>query len=306
MGADGSVTVHENGSGALTRFVPKNSVNADAAVQKIIEAMRKKTTVSDKVAGDLGKRLKNDAELRLAYSRKFNVKAELADGTVLFSNTRGLQEIHKVKKGWMRKYNDGKKEYFDASGKLTSVKDKHGYEIKINYDKVGNVEWIKDSQAKQLFFEWYPDGKVKNIWSAGDKKTHYKYQGKNLVWSKDVAGNIYEHDYDANRNMTAIKYADKTKLVIDYNKRQFVSKITKRNGSDIKYGYGADAKNPDLHYWTTVAKKNAAGKEFENRYEYEIKTRPDGSRYTYRIYTEVNKVKTENYLLRVLFTTSKN
>ncbi|MDA9189741.1 DUF6531 domain-containing protein [bacterium] len=293
VGADGSVTVHENGSGALTRFVPKNSVDSDKAVEKIIAAMRKKTSVSQKVAKDLTKRLKNDAELRLAYSKKFNVKASLADGTELFSNTRGLQKIKKVKKGFHRMYNDGKVEMFSLAGKLTKIKDKHGYAIDISYDKVGNVETIKDSQAKQLFFSWYNDGKVKHIWSAGDKKTHYKYSGKNLVWTKDVGGNVYEHAYDSNRNMTQIKYQDKSSLDIGYNKLQFVSSIKARNGNTTAYKYGSDPKNPDLHYWTSVTKKNGSGKEFTNKYEYEIKVRPDGSRYTYRIATTVNKTTTE-------------
>ena len=293
VGADGSVTVHENGSGALTRFVPKNAIDPDAAVNKIIAAMREKTTVSEKVAKDLSKRLKNDAELRLAYSKKFNVKSSLPTGTKLFSNTRGLQEVSRTKKGWLRAYNDGKKEYFNAKGNLYKVMDKNGYAIDIKYNKLGNVDSIKDSQAKQLFFDFYADGRIKNIWSAGDKKTLYKYDGKNLVYSKDIAGNVYEYGYDSNRNMTSVTYKDKSKLVIKYNKQQFVSEVINRSGSSVGYKYGSDPKNAELHYWTTVTKKNAAGKSFDNRYEYEIKARPDGSRYTYRIATKISGISTE-------------
>ncbi len=39
--ADGCVVVHEHGAGGKTRFCPKNTVDADAAAQKIVEAMRK-------------------------------------------------------------------------------------------------------------------------------------------------------------------------------------------------------------------------------------------------------------------------
>jgi hypothetical protein len=293
VGADGSVTIHENGSGALTRFVPKNSVDSDVAVKKIITAMREKTSISDKVATDLSKRLKEDAELRLAYSLKFNVKADLAVGTVLYSNTRGLQEVKKIDKGWMRSYNDGKVEHYDDLGKLVKITDKNGYSIDIIFSKTGVVESIKDSQAKQLFFDWYPDGKVKHIWSAGDKKTHYKYEGKNLVWTQDVGGNVYEHEYDANKNMTKVKYSDASFLGIKYNATQFVSEIKNRNNTTVKYEYGSNPKNPDMHYWTSVIKQNAAGKDFTNKYEYEIKSRPDGSRYTYRIATTMNDVLTE-------------
>ena len=102
VSADGSVVVHENGSGALTRFTPEGAVDPGAAADKIIDAMRKKTTVSDKVAANLKKKLMGDAEIRRGYAKKFDVKAKLAAGTVLYSNTRGLQQVHKTKNGFKK------------------------------------------------------------------------------------------------------------------------------------------------------------------------------------------------------------
>ena len=294
VSADGSVVVHENGSGALTRFTPKEAVDPTAAANKIIEAMRKKTPLSEKVASNLRKKLVSDAEIRQAYARKFNVKAKLASGTILYSNTRGLQEIHKVKKGFKRVYNDGKVEHFNKSGKLTKVKDKNGYMINFSYNKSNRLTAIKDSTAKQLFISWYADGKIKEVWSAGDKKVFYKYKGNNLIETKDIAGNIFKYDYDGHHNMTGIVYADGSKKSINYNKKtQFVTEVVDRNGESTGYKYDSNAKNPEFHYWTIVSKKSASGKKSSNRYEYEIKTRPDGSQYTYRIVTEINSFKTE-------------
>ncbi|MBL6989282.1 MAG: RHS repeat protein [Bacteriovoracaceae bacterium] len=293
--ADGSVVVHENGAGALTRFTPKVAVNAEAAAKKIVDAMRKRSALSQKAANDLIKKLKNDAELRQAYARRFEVKARLAAGTVLYSNTRGLQQLHVVKSGYKRVYNDGKEEYFSKVGKLTKIKDKNGYTLKFVYNKDGNLKAIKDSQSKQLFFSWYPDKKVKEIWSAGDKKTFYTYKGHNLVQSKDVAGNIFKYTYDNNHNMTQIAYTDYSKMSIKYTRKtQFVEKVTSRNGESTEYKYDQNPKNPEFHYWTKVTKKTKDGKAVSsNRYEYEIKTRPDGSQYTYRIATQVNEINTE-------------
>lgn len=42
VSADGSVVIIENGSGAQTRFVPKEAINVDSAAKKIVEAVRKK------------------------------------------------------------------------------------------------------------------------------------------------------------------------------------------------------------------------------------------------------------------------
>jgi YD repeat-containing protein len=294
VSADGSVVVHEYGAGALTRFTPKTAVNADSATKKIIDAMRKRTAISDKVVADLTKKLRNDAELRQAYARRFNVKAKLASGTILYSNTRGLQQIHKTNKGFMRKFNDGKKQYFNDVGKLTGITDKNGYKISMTY-KNNRLISVKDSQAKQLFFSWYQDGKVKSIWSVGDKKTLYKYDGNNLISSTDVQNNTYSYTYDANHNMLEVIYADKSKMSVEYTKKtQLVSKVTNRNGESTGYKYESNPKNPDLHYWTTVTKSKPSSKrKVANRYEYELKARPDGSQYTYRILTKINGFKTE-------------
>ena len=89
--ADGCVVVHEHGAGGKTRFCPKTSVDPVAASKKIIDAMRKRSqTITDTAAKTLLKRLSNNAELRHAYARQFNVKTKFAKGTKLFSNKRGI------------------------------------------------------------------------------------------------------------------------------------------------------------------------------------------------------------------------
>ncbi len=173
VGADGSVTIHENGSGARTRFVPRSKIDPVKAADKIIAAIRKKSAHSDSVIADIKKKLVGDANLRLAYTKKYKVSSSLASGSKLFSNTRGLQEVIVQADGYERKYNDGKSEVFDKKGKLVKLKNKNGYAVSLNYKK-GTLVSIKDSLTKQLFFEWYNDGKVKHIFSAGDKKTFYK------------------------------------------------------------------------------------------------------------------------------------
>src|SRR5690606_24192756 len=105
-------------------------------------------------------------------------------------------------------------------GQLVKISDKAGYAIGFEY-KNGNLHSIKDSQAKQIYFSWYPDGLVKEIWSAGDKKALYKYQDNDLVYTKDVGDNTYEFGYDKSHNLTSIKYADKTSLKVSYDPNIF-------------------------------------------------------------------------------------
>jgi YD repeat-containing protein len=202
-------------------------------------------------------------------------------------------ELAVSKEGYKRSHADGRVDFFNVEGQLVKITDKSGYFVGFNY-KDGNLDSIKDSQAKQIFFSWYPDGLVKEIWSAGDKKALYKYQDTDLVYTKDIGDNTYEFGYDKSHNLTEIRYSDKTKLTVAYDpKTFFVTEVNDRNGEKTKYVYQSNPKNPDDHYWTIVTKPGFDGKPVSNRYEYEIKARPDGSRYTYRIMTEINGIKTD-------------
>ncbi|MGZ3808974.1 MAG: hypothetical protein ACXVCE_12885, partial [Bacteriovorax sp.] len=293
VSADGSVVVIENGSGAQTRFVPKEAVDVESSSKRIVEAMKKKEPMSESAIRNLINNLNKDAELRQAYSKKYNVETKLADGTTLYSNDRGIQTIVKEKEGYKRSNSDGRTDYFDNQGKLIKITDKNGYAILFEY-KGNQVSAIKDTQAKQILLEWYPDGKIKSASRDAEKKTNYVYDTKgNLTQSNDVGGNSYKYDYDGNHNLTTITYADNSKMQIKYDKNSFATEVIERNGESTKYKYENNPKNPDFHYWTTVKKKPVDGPESVSRYEYEIKTKPDGQQYTYRIATELDGVKTE-------------
>jgi YD repeat-containing protein len=293
LSADGSVIIHENGSGAKTRFTPRTPVDAVAASTKIVNEMKKKTALSDNASSDLIKKLSEDAELRHTYAVNFGVQATVAPGSVLFSTDRGLQELTVSKDGYKRSHADGRVDFFNPEGQLVKIADKSGYFIGFTY-KSGQLESIKDSQAKQIFFSWYPDGLVKEIWSAGDKKSSYKYSESDLVYSKDIGDNVYEYGYDKSHNLSEIRYEDKTKVKVLYDPKMFlVTEVTDRNGDNTKYQYGNSPKDPDNHFWTTVTKSSFDGKPSTSRYEYEIKTTADGSRYTSRILTDINGISTD-------------
>src|SRR5690606_32365345 len=141
-------------------------------------------------------------------------------------NDRGPQELTVTKEGFRRSHSDGRVDTFNNEGQLLRISDKAGYFIGFTY-KNGKLDSIKDSQAKQIFFSWYADGLVKEIWSAGDKKASYKYASSDLISATDVGENSYEYAYDKSHNLTEIKYSDKTKLAISYDhKTFFVSQVT--------------------------------------------------------------------------------
>ena len=297
INSDGSVTVVENGSGAKTRFISKkgNTAQAKKAVARIIQAMRKKGNFGDKYIKEMSKKLMENSHLRDEYTKKFKISISPLAAQVLYSNVRGLQELHKTNKGYKRVYEDGKMDFFDSKGHLVKIVSKnHFFNL---YYKNGNLRSIKDSEGKQLFFAWSDRGLLKSIKSAsGKKKTSYTYKGRRLLKSVDASRNTYKYAYDSNYNMTSIKYKDGSEMNISYHpKTQFVKKIVGRDGQETMYKYESNPKNPDYHYWTTVTKKGigSKGKPVENRYEYEIKTRKDGSHYTHKVITDINGERTE-------------
>lgn len=291
--ADGSVVIHEHGVGAKTRFTPKTAIDPVIASTKIVTEMKKKTALSEKATTELIQKLASNAELRHTYAVNFGIQSSVAPGTVLYSFDLGPQTVTVTKEGYRRDNSDGRQDFFNAEGQMVKISDKSGYFVGFTY-KNGQLESIKDSQAKQIFFSWFPDGLVKEIWSAGDKKATFKYQDSDLVSSKDVADNTYDYTFDKSHNLTGISYSDKTKLGVSYDPQTFfVSEVVDRNGESTKYQYGSNPKNPDNHYWTVVTKPGFDGKPVANRYEYEIKSKPDGAQYTYRVLTEINGIKTE-------------
>ncbi len=295
VSADGSVMIQEHGTGAKTRFVPKAAIDPVAVSTKIVNEMKKKTALSDKTVAELIQKLAGNAELRHTYAMNFDVKSTVAPGTVLYSHDLGPQTLFVTKEGYRRESADGRQDFFNNEGQMVKVSDKSGYFITFTY-KDGQLESLKDSQAKQIFFAWYPDGLVKEIWSSGEKKSVFKYQDEDLVYSKDVGDNTYEYTFDKSHNLVDIRYSDKTKLSIKYDPQTFfVTEVADRNGETTKYQYGSNPKDPENHYWTTVTKPGFDGKMVSNRYEYEVKTKPDGAQFTYRTVMEVNGIKTETF-----------
>ena len=297
VNADGSATVVENGSGAKTRFTAKkgDAARIDKAVERIIQAMKKKGNLGDDYIKKIAVKLKNNAHDRDEYAKKFKIETNLPAGSVLHSNVRGSQKLHRTRKGYKRVHEGGKTDFFDQQGRLAKVEGKN-YFFNFNYKK-GVLHSIKDSEGKQIFFSWYENGLVKSIWSgSGKNKAKYTYDGRKLIKSIDTAKNVYQYTYDRNYNMTSIRYKDGSQMKIAYHpKTQFVKSVTGRDGQNTGYEYGSNPKNRDHHYWTKVTKQvpGNKAKPSVSRYEYEIKTRPDGSQYTYKIITDINGDRTE-------------
>ncbi|MCY4644061.1 MAG: hypothetical protein OXB88_05530, partial [Bacteriovoracales bacterium] len=298
---DGSVTIQENGTGARTYFTPAGKMDARAAAKKIVNEMKKRNSLTGKSVKKLEKQLVENADLRYSHAKKLGLKIKIRKGTKLFSKKRGQQELIKQGNGFVRiNSQTGRREFFNAHGRLTKIKEKSGYTITLfpsNRKSDKELKSIKDSYGKQLFFSWYSSGRVKEIYSSKDRKATYAFDKDNLKRSTDTAKNknAYDYEYDPRcKNLSKVKYKDGRQMVITYeSKTCFTSSITKKNGERKKYKYGHNPKNPDLHYWTEITKDGNSKNKMVSRYEYEIRVKPNGQQYTYRMLTDRNGFKTE-------------
>ncbi len=135
---------------------------------------------------------------------------------------------------------------------VTSQKSKKKMDTMLNSDMTTiSYESLKDSQAKQVFFKWNSNGKISELWSTGDAKATFKYDGDNMVFSQDVAGNSYAFSYDKSHNLTKVVYnhyrakdVKEDAMIMEYEpKTFFVSKIIDRSGDAVSYKYGSNPKN---------------------------------------------------------------
>lgn len=306
ISADGSVVVHENGGGAQNRFTPP-TINPGEVDKAVTEIMAAKTKQGAGMSGSLAEtekqRLRNDARYRndeweRLYDKGLVKARQLADGTSLKSNKFSYQVITKVKEGYVRRFDNGQVQTFDNEGKLSRIADKNGNSLALFYDKTGHLSYIQDSLNRRITFTFNRIGKVEKIVGENGKVATYKYNGNELVESKDTDGNVYKYQYSSNgrHNLVKISYSDNTTLEVGYNevsKNETVKWVKDRDGSLTEYSYTGDGPG-GTNYGTTVATKGPDGKEIsKSKYEYWEKAKLDGERYTYKLATDVDGDKTE-------------
>ena len=302
---DKSIMVFENGSGGKTRFKISNQDNSSylEGVKKIVAVAKRleeiKTPEEEK---KLEESLKSNVEKLTNYWNKYRKKGlvespEIPVGTVLESNERGFQTIKIMPDGFLRIWSS-KKDFFNKKGLLTRVTGDNSESKTLTYDDNENLSTVTDHLGRKLTFTFNTNGTVAGIESQNGetiKRADYKYDGTNLIETTDTGGNNYKYEYDDKYNMTKIRYIDGTSVDIAYHpKTLFVKSIKDKNGSLTTYDYGSDPQAPDDHYWTTTKKYDSENKLLvENSYEYFIKSVLYGSRYTSKIITVVNGIKTD-------------
>jgi YD repeat-containing protein len=307
VSADGSVVVHEYGGGAENRFNPTAFKEADLnkAVDMIAGVAQKVgLTGSASQMDAYRKRLKTDATFRNDEWEKFRAQGKLQPrqlemGAQLHSNRFSYEYITKTSGGYVRTFDTGKIEKFDDTGKLQRISDKNGNFIEITYAKDGHPQKLIDNFNRKIFFEFDSQGLLTKLEGENGKSTEYKYNsGGELVYSRDVDGNVYKFKYDTNsrHNLTQIDYADNTSMIMTYygrDKHEHIKSVKDKDGTLTEYAYETDPADKK-HYTASVTVKGSDGKQISSsKYEYFIKLKADGEEWTYKMATVLDGDRTE-------------
>ncbi len=308
VSADGSVVVHEYGSGAENRFSPIafNENELNQAVDQLVAVAQKAGAAggSSSQVEEYRKKLKSDANFRNDEWEKFRAQGkiqprQLANNTQLKSNRFSYQYITKVPGGYLRNFDTGKVEKFDENGKLTRISDKNGNFIELTYGKDGHLQRLIDNFNRKMFFTFDNKGLLSKIEGENSKKATYTYNNEGeLIASTDVDGNAFTFKYDSQgrHNMVEIGYSDKTKMTMTYygrDKHENIKSVKERDGTVAEYTYEGDAVKSD-HYGASVEIKGTDGKKVSSSsYEYFIKRKRDGEEWTQKMITVLDGDRTE-------------
>lgn len=177
--------------------------------------------------------------------------------------------------GYHRETCDREDEYFDASGRLLRIDDRHGYRIDIVYEGSGkdaHASLIRDSAGQAIRLESDQQGRVVAAYAPEGNNTRVDYsynQDHDLIKANIKNDQSYVYAYDSNHNMTRIVYIDQSSMDIAYVSPEtgFVRSIADRNGMQADYSYRSDPADP-LHTWTRVVVRMPQRAEQVQDYEF--------------------------------------
>ncbi|HBQ21741.1 MAG TPA: hypothetical protein DD708_07390 [Deltaproteobacteria bacterium] len=296
---EGTVEITEFGGGFKTTFAPKEyslkDVNSfiDALYQKLPEASKTET---------LKLSLKNDPKLRHQLAWEHKMVKDIAWNSTLFANDRGPETLQKTKSKvgktiWVRTFADGKKELFNEKNQLIRREDANKNFLNLEYNKEGLLTKVSDVSGRQILFTYNTAKKVESVTSPLGKKCAFKYdKDSHLIYAKNAAGYEFNYKYNpSTHHMLEVSYPTGQKEAMQYDDED---RITFHEGpEDIKTTYRYDTKgNPDKFFNVIVTKeigKKPNQATTVDKYDYEFGQRENGTRYTYKLATVLDGVKTE-------------
>lgn len=224
----------------------------------------------------------------------FNAKVDVVDQGTDSAKQRVLKGVYKVSQ-----VSDPARKAqifyeYDKKGRLQGVTDKKSQALHFRTNDLNKVVEVSDKSGNKATYE-YCDGTVYNA-------TKKCGQG-DLVRSKDTAGGVYTYQYDAVHNLTRIGNPKNGKPDQEFEEITYwpassdgqggVKSVKLPTGARSEYKYWRDPHDKDSHYKAEIKTTYSSGKTSDTSYEFYEKARADGSRYRYKLVSNVDDEKTE-------------
>ncbi|SNR63037.1 YD repeat-containing protein [Lutibacter agarilyticus] len=309
---DGSVVITEYGAGGQTYYKSILMTNdlLEMMIDELIELSLEENTISNSPNAIIKERdkLVKNVDYRRKQWGKFVEKGliegimDFPDGMEWESYQHGNQQLVKIAQGYVRTTGN-KIETFDLAGNLVKYDKGNGVWSIVEYIN-NHISKIINADGSELQFTTNDDGFITEIKSSLDV-AKFKYDGKDLIYSLDAAGNQYAFKYDERHNLTKIVYnpvrlkgmAEDAMHMVYEPKSSWISKITDRDGDITEYTYGVfykeDGSKDNEHYSTKVTRIDEYGDKNTNSYEYFIGIKENSERYTKKIITTIRGIVTE-------------
>ena len=215
--------------------------------------------------------MSNDASSHQGVQKTGSSPGENYHGTILRSGRFSYQTLQLLPDGYLRMFDNGRLEKFDIRGRLVRIADKNQNFIDITYDLRGKLHTIIDNFGRKITLTLNDAGLVEKLEGERSKTALYRYNKEgDLVYTKDVDGNIYEYQYDPSHNMTRINYTDSPSMEISYHPQslhQNVRSVNDRDGTLTTYVYkwAPEDKN-DFTTEVVVTERHTVSSQSSHRY----------------------------------------
>jgi len=206
------------GDGFINKYTRERNLedSTKALVSEIIIEIKKNDVLKKKQKDEkeykaLEKRLLEDKIYREETAKKLiKVARPLGVGTY-YSLARGQSQLEKKTDGsFVRTYQNGSKEFFNADGSLTRSEDRNSNYITYVYQN-GNLIRITDMCKRSVEFSYQSDpalkGLVRNIQDGLGRNFEYTFdkQRRLLSYEEKSSKRKTEYRYDKNANIVEIK-----------------------------------------------------------------------------------------------------
>ena len=267
---DGSALVHENGNGQQTFYRTADVDEVKRGARQLAQDVVTIRKDAPETVEQLYAQLLSNEEQRATLVEQHQLRYSLMPGRVIADARCPGSYVQATESAYRRRGCDGELDVFDRTGRLLSRELPDGYRFDVTYAQE-QASQVLDSEGHRIEFQWGANGQLSAVKSGNETTVVYEHNAKgDLVLSSDEGGNRYRYSYDANHNLTEIRYIDDTTQQISYvsPSSAMVSSIVDREGKRTQYEYRTDPGDAQ-HYWTRITVVDGDGRTASREFEFD-------------------------------------